>query len=325
MNRRSVIKAGMSAMVAAAAVATGVRAQSWPSRPLRMIAASPPGNASDTVLRLVAPLLQAELGQPVVVENRAGASGNIGARACAAAAPDGHTFLNSTNTMLTANPHLFTAGRVDPFEDLSFVLPMVNIGMVFVVRPDGPWKTIGELLDDAHRHPGKLSYGTPGLGSPMHLIGELLKERLGIDMAHLPYKGGVPMVGDVLAGQISVGIVGYAVVSGFLQQGRLRTLAAAAGKRLSILPDTPAIGELVPEASLGAWCALVAPKGTPAPIRARVAREVGKALAQPDIVRKLRPLGLDQIPGDEDAVAALVRAEYAHVGALIKRLGITMS
>ncbi len=323
MDRRSFIT-GTTAAAAFAAM-PGASAQSWPSRSLRMISAYTPGNSSDTVLRLVAAPMQAALGQPVVVDNRPGASGNIGAQACKAATPDGYTFLMATNTMLTANPHLFTAGRVDPFEDLSFVQPMVNIGMVFVVRPDSPWKTIGELLDDARRHPGKLSYGTPGVGSPMHLIGELLKDRAGIDMAHLPYKGGMPMVSDVIAGQVSVGIVGYAVVAGLLQQGRLKTLAAAAGKRLSILPEVPAIGEIVPEAALGAWCALVAPKGTPDPIRARVAREAAAALALPEVVKKLQPVGLDQIAGDEATVAALVRSESAHVGALIKRLGITMS
>lgn len=323
MDRRTLITG--TAAAAALAATSGGSAQSWPSRPLRMISAYTPGNSSDTVLRLVAPPLQAALGQPVVVENRPGASGNIGAQACKAAPPDGYTFLMATNTMLTANPHLFTAGRVDPFDDLSFVQPMVNIGMVFVVRPDSPWKTIGELLDDARRNPGKLSYGTPGVGSPMHLIGELLKDRAGVDMTHLPYKGGMSMVSDVIAGQISVGIVAYSVVAGFLQQGRLKTLAAAGSKRLSILPDTPAIAELVPEAGLGAWCALVAPRGTPVPIRARVAREVSAALAQPDNVGKLRPLGLDQIVGDEETVAALVRPEYAHMGSLIKRLGISMS
>ncbi|MCL4183567.1 MAG: tripartite tricarboxylate transporter substrate binding protein [Burkholderiaceae bacterium] len=322
MNRRSVIKGG--ALAACLAAAPGGWAQGWPSRPLRLIDAYAPGSASDSVLRLVAPPLQAALGQPVVVENRPGASGNIAAQVCVAAQPDGHTFLMSTNTMLTANPHLFTTGRVDPFKDLSFVLPMVNIGMVFVVHPDSPWKTIAALMDDARRNPGKLTYGTPGVGSPMHLIGELLKDRAGVDMMHLPYKGGMPMISDVLARQISVGIVAYSVVAGFLQQGRLVSLAAAGSKRLSILPEAPAIGEVVPEAGLGAWCALVAPRGTPAAIRARVAREVGNALAQPDIVRKLQPLGLDQIPGDEDTVAALVRPEYAHVGALIKRLGITI-
>ncbi|MBN9428108.1 MAG: tripartite tricarboxylate transporter substrate binding protein [Burkholderiales bacterium] len=323
MNRRHIIQGAAAAAGLAALPAS--RAQSWPSRPLRLIDAYATGSASDTVLRLSAPPLQAALGQPVIVENRPGASGNIAAQACVTAPPDGYTFLMATNTMLTANPHLFTAARVDPFKDLSFVLPMVNIGMVFVVRPDSPWKTIGELMDDARRQPGKLSYGTPGVGSPMHLIGELLKDRAGVDMTHLPYKGGMPMVSDVIAGQISVGIVAYSVVAGFLQQGRLKTLAAAGSKRLAILPDTPAIAELVPEAGLGAWCALVAPRGTPTPIRGRVAREIAAALAQPDNVGKLRPLGLDQIVGDEETVAALVRPEYAHMGALIKRLGISMS
>lgn len=323
MDRRTLIKSvAVSAMLAAS---TRASAQPWPSRAVRLLDGYAPGSASDTILRLVAPYLQKAFGQPFVVENRPGASGNIAAQVCAASPPDGYTFLMATNTMMTANPYLFASGRVDPFKDLSFVTPVTNIGMVFVVRPDSPWKSISDLLEEARRNPGKLTYGTPGVGSPMHLIGELLKERAGAAMEHVPYKGGMSMVGDVIAGQISVGIVAYSVVAGFLQQRRLVALAAAGSKRLSIMPDVPAIAELVPEADLGAWCAIVAAAGTPTAIGSRVGQEIGAALARPDIIEKLRPLGLDRMPGGADAVATLVRAESGRIGELIKRLGITLS
>lgn len=323
MDRRTLIK-GMAAS-AILAGAAGARAQAWPTRAVRLVDAFAPGSASDTILRLLAPHLHKAFGQPFVVENRPGASGNIAAQNCAASPPDGYTFLMATNTMMTANPHLFASARVDPFKDLSFVAPVANMGMVFVVRPDSPWKTIVELLNDARRNPGKLAYGTPGIGTPMHLIGELLKERAGAAMEHIPYKGGLPMVGDVIAGQIPVGIVTYSVVSGFLQQGRLVALAAAGSKRLSILPDAPAIAESVPEADLGAWCAIVAPAGVPSEVRARMGAEIGTALARPDVVDKLRPLGLDQIPGNAETIAAMVRPESARTAELIKRLGISLS
>jgi len=323
MDRRALLK-GLTGM-ALFGTSRIVPAQTWPSRPIRFIEAYAPGSTSDTVLRLIAPHIQAALGQPVIVDNRPGASGNIAAQICAAAEPDGHTFLMATNTMMTANPHLFTSGRVDPFKDFAFVLPVVNMGMVFVVKPDSPWKSIGDLITDARRKPGEISYGTPGVGSPMHLIGELLKERAGANMTHVPYKGGMPAVSDVMGGQIQVALIAYPVVTGLAQQGRVRIIAAAGSKRLAVLPDIPTVAELVPEADLGAWAAIVAPRATPAKVRSAMALEIDKALKRADVVEKLRPLGLDQIPGNDETVANLVRQEYDRIGSLIKRLDIRIS
>jgi tripartite-type tricarboxylate transporter receptor subunit TctC len=323
MDRRTLIK-GLAAGTFAPAIRTA-HAQAWPSRPIRLIDAFATGSASDTILRTIAPAIQAALGQPAVVENRPGASGNIGAQACVSAPPDGHTFLMATNTMLTANPHLFTAGRVDPFKDLTFVQPVATMGMVMVVKADAPWRSLSDVIAGAKKQPGKLSYGTPGVGSPMHFIGEVVKQRTDTDLLHLPYKGGMPMVTDVLAGEVSVGIVAYAVVAGLIQQGRLRAIATAGSRRLAALPDVPAIGETIPDADLGAWAAIVAPAGLPADIRDRMAREIDTALRRPDVVERLRPLGLDQIQGNAQTIADLVRPEYARVGELIRRLDIKLS
>ncbi len=323
MNRRTLIK-GLAAG-ALSPTAMSARAQAWPSKPIRMVDAYATGSASDTILRTIAPVIRAALGQSVVVENRPGASGNIAARACASAPPDGYLFLMATNTMLTANPHLFTSSRVDPFKDLTFVQPVAAIGMVMVVRSDTPWRSIGDVIAGAKKQPGKLSYGTPGVGSPMHFIGETLKQRTGADLLHLPYKGGMPMVTDVLAGQVTVGVVAYSVVAGLIQQGRLRAIATAGSRRLAALPDVPAIGETIPEANLGAWAAIVAPAGLPADIRDRMGREIDAALRRTDTVDRLRPLGLDQIPGDARTIADMVKPEYARVGELIRRLDIKLT
>ncbi|MFM1988037.1 MAG: hypothetical protein RJA99_994 [Pseudomonadota bacterium] len=323
MDRRTVIK-GLAAGGLVQGTIPAI-AQSWPGKPIRLMDAYATGSASDTILRTIAPTLQASLGQPVIVENRPGASGNIAAQACASAPADGHLFLMATNTMLTANPHLFTAGRVDPFKDLTFVQPVAAMGMVMVVKADAPWRTLADVLADAKRQPAKLSYGTPGVGSPMHFIGETIKQKTGADLLHLPYKGGMPMVTDVMAGEVSVGIVAYSVVAGLIQQGRLRAIATAGSRRLAALPDVPAVGESIADADLGAWAAIVAPPGLPVEIRDRMAREVDAALRRADVVERLRPLGLDQIPGNAQTVAELVRPEYARVGELIRRLDIKLT
>lgn len=321
--KRRILLQGLAANAAMLATARSW-AKPWPERTVRMMDAYATGSASDTTLRLVAPYLHKAFGEPFIVENRPGASGNIAARACAAAKPDGYLFLMSTNTMMTANPFLFSKGGIDPFKDLTFVVPAVNMGMVFVVKPDSPWKTIENLLSDAKKHPGKLTYGTPGIGSPMHLIGELLKSEGGAAMRHVPYKGGLPMVQDVIAGQISVGIVAYSVVAGMVPS-KLVPLAVAGRQRISVLRDTPAIAELVPAADLSAWAAIVAPAGLSQDIRDKMAHEIGKALASAEVVEKLHPLGLEKISGDAETIASMVRAESAVVGPLIKRLGISFS
>lgn len=322
MKRRTLLQ-GLAANAAMLAAARSW-AKPWPERTVRMMDAYATGSASDTTLRLIAPHLQKAFGEAFIVENRPGASGNIAAQACASAKPDGYTFLMSTNTMMTANPFLFTKGRIDPFKEFTFVVPTVNMGMVFVVQPDSPWKTIEDLLNDAKKNPDKLTYGTPGVGSPMHLIGELIKSEAGAAMRHVPYKGGMPMVQDVMAGQISVGIVAYSVVAGMIPS-KLVPIAVAGRQRISALKNTPAIAEFVPAADLAAWGALVGPAGLPPDIGRQMAREVGSALALPDVVEKLQPLGLEKIPGDANTIANMVRTESAIVGPLIKRLGISFS
>ena len=323
MHRRTMIKA----LAAAGAVAPPhlARAQSWPNRPIRLIDAYPPGGSTDTILRLIAPHLQNALGQPVLVENRPGASGNIGAQACASAAPDGHTFLLASNSMLTANPHLFDKARVDPFTDLALISPVANIGIVLVTQANSPWTDFREFLAQVKRDTGKLAFGSPGVGTPMHLIGEMIKESGNANMLHVPYKGGAPLVTDVVAGHVPVGLVAHSVVAGFIEQGRLRALAAGGSTRLAALPNVPVVAEVIPGADLGAWCGLVAPPKTPAQFCERMALEITTAMQRSDVVSKLRPLGLDRIAGNANAFTGMVKSEYARVGALIKHLGISLT
>lgn len=296
----------------------------YPTRPVKLIDAYAPGSASDTILRLIGPPMSEAMGQPFIVENRPGASGNLAAKYLTTQNADGHTFLMATNSMLTTNPHLFPASRVEPQRDLSYVMPVCDMGMVIVAGPAAPAKSLAGLMAQARERPGTVTYGTPGVGSPMHLIAEMLNQRSGAGLTHVPYKGGAPMVADVMAGQIAIGIVAYSVVAGFIQSGRLTPLAVTGTRRLSALPQIPALSEQYPEVNMSAWCAIVAPRATPKALRERFASEASKALARPDVSARLRELGLERIAGDEKTVESMVSTEYARVGELVQKLGIRM-
>ena len=323
MNRRTFLAAAVPAALSPFA-ARPVWGQAFPSKPVRLIDAYAPGSASDTILRLMGQHLQKALGQPFVVENRPGASGNIAARYLATVAPDGHTFLMSTNTMLTANPHLFPGASIDPQKDIDYVMPVTDIGMVIVAGPAAPGGRLQSIIERAAAKPGTVTYGTPGVGTPMHLIAEMINERTGAGLAHVPYKGGAPMVSDLLGGQISIGIVAYSVVAGMLQQGKLVPLAATGSRRISVLPEVPALTEIYPGIDVSAWCAIVAPKGTPAPARQKFADEGARALALPEVAGRLRELGLDRMEGEVRAVESRVAMESARLGPLIRKLNIRM-
>lgn len=267
---------------------------------------------------------QATWAQPVVVDNRPGASGNIVMEALLASPSDGHTPAHATNNMLTANPHLMGSARPVPLGDVVVAAPLSNVGLVLVVRQDSPWKSLGDLLDDARRQPGRLSSGTPGVATPMHLLVELVKQQTRADLVHVPYKGGPLILNDVLAGNLSVGVLADGPAAGLVQQGRLRVLASAGSLRLWMLPDVPAVAETVPEAGFGARTALVAPKGTPPPreVCELLTRQVRAALARPEVVERLRPLGIEPLAGTPESVLASARVEHARFGELIRRLDL---
>ena len=325
MKRRHFVSSAVTLSAASLAPKLALaQAQAYPSKPVRLIDAFAPGSASDTILRMIAPHLQEGLRQPCVVENRPGASGNVAARYLATVPADGHTILMATNTMLTANPHLFPGSSIDPQKDFNYVIPVSGIGMVIFGGPAAPAKDMQGVIARAKEKAGSVAYGTPGIGTPMHLIAELINQRTGAELSHVPYKGGPPMVADVMSGQIGIGIVAYSVIAGFLQQGRLTPLAVTGSRRLAILPNVPALGELYPGIDVSAWCALVAPKGTPAAAQQRFAEEAGRALSRPEVSARMRELGLDRIEGNGATVEALVGPESARLGELIRKLNIRM-
>lgn len=229
IHKRQFLSGLVGSMVSS--VAPMAWSQSWPNRPVRLIETNAAGSATDLIVRSLGPLVQAGLGQTLVVENRPGASGNIAAQAMLGAPADGYTLLHATNNLLAADPHLFQNSRVDVFKDFEYICPLFNVGMAIVVRSDSPWRTLAELIEDARRKPGQISYGTPGVGTPMHFVIEQIKHQTRVDLQHVPYKGGPLIVGDLLANQLGVGIFAFSVAAPLVQQGRLRMLAVAGYQR----------------------------------------------------------------------------------------------
>lgn len=323
IHKRDFLK-GLAGSVLTAA-APMAWSQAWPNRPVRLLETNAAGSATDLIVRSLGPLVQAGLGQSLVVENRPGASGNIAAQALLGAPADGYTLLHATNNLLAANPHLFQTSRVDVLKDFEYICPLFNVGMAIVVRADSPWRTLAELIEDARRKPGQISYGTPGVGTPMHFVIEQIKHQTRTDLQHVPYKGGPLIVADLLANQLGVGIFAFSVAAPLIQQGRLRALAVAGSQRLAMMPEVPAVGEVVTEASLGAWSAIVAPRAVPREVRTELTRHFAAAVKRPDIIEKFKPMGLDPMPGNEVTMAATVRAEFERFGELVKRLDIKVS
>ncbi|MCK9511046.1 MAG: tripartite tricarboxylate transporter substrate binding protein [Pigmentiphaga sp.] len=310
--------AALAALPGRAALANG-----FPNRAIQIVGGFGPGSSSDIVTRLVSPGMHERLGQPIVTHNVQGAAGHIATLQVAKANPDGYTLLMATNSQLSANPHLLPPQGFDPNQAFEPVVPVCYIGLVIVTPADSPIDSL-EAAMKASRDGRMLTYGTPGVATPMHLVGEMLSEQAGGKLMHVPYKGGAQMLTDLVSGQIDLGIVAYTPAAGFVGDGRLRALAVCGDRRLQALPDVPAIPEVVPGISMGAWCALMAPAGTPADVRSRIADAFSAAAAAPDIQAQLIEIGNDPITGGEAEVRGLMASEYALAGGLIRRLNIQL-
>ncbi|WP_382154764.1 Bug family tripartite tricarboxylate transporter substrate binding protein [Hydrogenophaga sp. ANAO-22] len=317
MQRRTFM-AGLAA-TAATGLPLGASGETFPTQSIKIYGGFGPGSSSDVVTRLMAPQLHQALGQPIVIDNIQGAAGNIAAAMVAKARPDGYTLLSATNSMLGTNPHLFPNSGVQ-LDSFVPIAPVTNIGLVVVAGPAAPAQTLEGVLEASRR--GRVTYGTPGAGTPMHLIGEMLRERSKGDLSHIPYKGGSAMVTDLTSGQVAIGIVAYTPASGLIKAGQLKPLAVCGTSRLAALPNVPAVAEVVPGVTIGGWFALMAPAGTPDAICRQIASAVDKALAPPHIQAQLIEMGCDRLKGGPDAVRQLAKAEYDLSGDLIRRLNI---
>jgi tripartite-type tricarboxylate transporter receptor subunit TctC len=278
---------------AAAAVAAFPRiawAETYPTRPLRWIIGFPPGGGADTVARIVGPWLSERLGQQVIIENRPGASTNIAAQAVINSPPDGYTLL-FLGASTVVNRSIFANLPFDVLRDIAPVCGLVAYPMLLVAHPSVPAKTVAELIAHAKANPGKITMASFGTGSASHLAGELFKMMAGIDMVHVPYRGGAPMVTDLIAGQVQVGFDVMVTSLPHVRTGALRALGVAGKNRFDMLPDVPTIAETVPGYEARTWAGIGVPKGTPAEIIARLNREINAALENPTIRSRLAELG----------------------------------
>lgn len=310
----------LAAAAFAAFLATAALAQ-YPARPIRLLVPNPPGGAIDITARIVGQKLAEALGQPVVVENRAGSNGNIASEMAARAAPDGHTLLLCADSQIVINPHLYSRMPLDTLKDLTPVATLVSTQMVLSVNPSLPVKDFREFVEYARRANPPLLYASIGNGSQHHLAMEMLKARAGIDLVHVPYKGGGPATVAILAGDVPA-MFGGNSVSGHIKSGKLRALALASGRRSAGGADLPSIGEFYPGYDVTTWLALFAPAGIPEPVLARVRDEVGKLLALAEVQGKLRAAGgLEPFVTTPEEFASMIRADYAKYGKVVKDSG----
>ncbi len=282
-----------------------------------------PGGSTDILARIVSDHLQRSLRQPVIVENRTGASGNIGTAAVARSAPDGYTFLFNTMSVHTMNHALFAAMPFDGVGDFSPITLLAYVTNTLVVHPSVPAASVRELIDHAKANPGKLAYASAGAGSTNHLCGALFEKMAQVAMVHVPYRGGAPAVADTVAGQTQVFFTAGTQSLEHVKAGKLRLLAVTEGKRSSLLADVPTVAETLPGFEMAVWYAAYGPAGMPKEIVARLNAEIGRILALPEVKKRMADIAVETAQSSPEELASLTRADADKWGRIIKQLGIT--
>jgi tripartite-type tricarboxylate transporter receptor subunit TctC len=316
------IAASLSAALSIAAT-PGVFADTYPAKPLRLIVPAPPGSVTDVRGRWLADKLPQALGQPIVVENRAGAGGAIGTEAAAKSPPDGYTILMVHQGTLAINPHIYARLGYDALADLAPVTRLTLNPLLLAVHSDAPPQSVTELVRLAKEKPGQLFFGSPGNGTPPHLAGELFKRMAGIEVTHVPFKGGAQAQAELMAGRITYTFEGFAVQLPQVKAGRLRALAVTGGRRVASLPDVPTVAEAgVPGYEYLAWSGVAAPAGTPPATIARLNREIAKLLQTPESQAWLAAQGAEPGGDAPEAFAAFIQAEHTKWGKVVRDAGI---
>jgi tripartite-type tricarboxylate transporter receptor subunit TctC len=296
--------------------------QAFPTKPVRMIVPYPPGGTADILGRMLADKLGEAWGQPVIVENRAGAAGTIGVDAAAKAAPDGYTMVLGVTGPLTIAPSLNPQLQYDPLRDLAPITLVAAVPSLVAVHPSVPAHSLRELIELARSQPGKLTFASAGTGTSVHIAGELLKAMGGVDILHVPYKGGAPALNDVMGGQVSMIIENMPQLLPHVRAERIRALAVTSARRSTAMPDVPAVAELLPGYEATTWFGLLARAGTPPDLLKKVQSDVAKAVALPDARERLTKLGAEAIASSPEAFGAHLRAELARFAKVIKDAGI---
>jgi len=307
----------------ACALALSAGAQTWPAQPIKIIVPFTAGTGMDTIARAVAPKLSERLGQPVVVQNQAGASGNIGADTVAKSTADGYTVLMGANTMLMAS-QLYKNVPFNPVKDFSPVTMAAWGTLMLVSNPKTGLKTLPDVIAKAKAAPGSISFGSPGVGTPHHMAMELFKTRTGLFMLHVPYRGTAGYTQDLLAGEINVGFLPVHIAQGFVNSGKLNAIAVGSPKRHPVAPNVATFDELgVKGVDVDLWYAFFVPSKTPNPVVNRLNSEITAILKQQEIRDLFGRAGMDAATSTTDELTAVVAKDYPRWGEVIKRNGIT--
>src|SRR3989454_1002313 len=315
------LKWAMIALMQACAAAPAL-CQQYPTKPIRFIVSFPPGGTVDITARIMQPKLSEGLGQPIVIDNRGGAGGAVGTEAVARSAPDGYTFLFTLSSH-TINPMLYKLSY-DVERDFAPVSLLVSVPQLIAAHPNAPAKTLSELVAAARARPGFYAYASPGSGTPGHIAAELLKLRSGIDIIHVPYKGGGPAVADTIAGQVPFLFLTAPAGLPFVRSGKLRALAVTTLKRNPAAPDIPTVAEELnlPDYEVDSWLAMFAPAKTPEPIIARMQKEVARVVHLPEVKQKLLEQSADPVGSSPEELGRVVRTELKRWAEVIREAGI---
>jgi len=303
--------------------ATLASAQAYPSKPIHLIVPFPPGGGNDTVARAIAQQVGPDLGQPMVVDNRPGAGGSVGAELAAKAPPDGYTLFLAGVGSHAVNPNVHAKLPYDPMKDFAPITLLASAPSVLVVTPSVPARTIAEFTAYARANPGKLNYASNGSGSAAQLAAAMYETMAGVRMVHVPYKGIAPAMTDLMGGEVQLMFGTIVALVPHIQAGKLRALAVTSRKRSALLPDVPTLAESgLPDYQAGSWYGIEAPAGTPREIIERLNSVMVKALKQPEVAKRLAAEGAEVIGSTPEEFGAHIKSELARVGAVVRAAGI---
>ena len=321
MLRDVLQKSALAVFAVAFLISSGAYAQTYPAKPIKFVIPFPPGNTTDIMTRLIAPKLTERMGQPVIVENRAGASGMLGLEFVARSAPDGYTIAAGKGGNLVVLPHTSKNIPYDSLKDFVPIAVSTSNYLGIVAHPGAPFKSIAEMIAYAKANPGRLTVATNGEGGFPHLAFEHLRMMGDFSFTHIPYKGSAQIVTDVIGGQVQAAIDGITGLAPHARSGRVRLLAITNKTRVALWPDTPTAAETVPGYESGGWFGYVAPAGTPREIVVKLNEEINRAMKLPEIAEKLAAAGLIIVAESPEYFGDIIRSDYAKYGKLMRDIG----
>lgn len=324
MNKKMIMSlvSGVAICLSSALMIGAVQAQSWPTKPIKFIVPYPPGGGTDVIARIVQEPLAKELGQQVIIDNRGGAGGSIGSALAAQSPSDGYTVLFTLSSH-TINPSFYPRLPFDTERDFSPVVTIASLPQILVASPNFPAKNVKEVIEMAKAKPGSISYASVGNGSPGHLAGAMMATDAGVDMVHIPYRGGGPAITDVIAGQVPLLWVSIPAAAQFVKSGKVKALAVSTVKRSAVFPDVPTMAESgFKDFEVDSWYAMFVPASTPKPIVERLNKAALKVLAQPEVKEKLLSQGAEAVGDSPSQLGAVVKKEIAKWKQVVKAANI---